>query len=1424
MDKKIIIDWTNKQVEIIITKEQIPFPADLKILIQNFNLIKKQLLKHLGDSFTIIPKLIYNKKYPPKDKCILVIKTVLSTLSKEEKRRLLAKEQNLNFKTNKLTFRIDEMFLATLIRTKKYIEETCEILGAPITVAWFHDTDIKAREQIEEINKKLVKEGFRSKQLAEYKKKRKPSPKKPYQERKGQLVANLQKLKDYPSKTLVVVQAKIITINIKKQYIIYIEDTTGNAKVITYNEAQRQKASKFKKGDIVYVEGSLKHDKENNETIIWFRNMMKVDLSKENQFNNIENEGIIKKEQPRFELHCHTKMSAYDGVSSIVDYYDILKQLGHEGMAITDHDCVQAFTEVAKIQAKDKKFKFIFGTEFTTLENNLKKLPCSGIPLNDCDYIIFDLETTGLYAGFDSILEVSLKKIPRENNILHQQGEELHFFIKPTTRPNSDTLEFTGITMADLNDGISSVNAAKRIKTFIESVKTPVLVAHNAFFDYLFLHKLFLSSGYEFPKVDIIDTLSVSKLFLLNKKSYALGKVASALKIQYDTKHAHRADYDVNVLELIWKKLWNMAIEQDIVTTNQLMNKVRQNMENWDYRHIIVLCKNEQGKKDLYDLMTLANTKYLGIGPRLPFEEIAKKRENLLLGSACWNGHVFRNALENNEQALNYWIKQMDYIEIQPLEVYSHLLSNSNMTLNNLKEVILRIIRAAKKANKIIVATSDAHYSITKDKIIRDIFINTERLKGARHEFYRTLATKINPNFVVKGPNQVYRTTKNMLESFSFLKDEINIEDLVITNTFKIANECENYEIKPKGLFSPSIENIDLNKWITSTTNKKAYELYKGKVPLFVTNRINKELEILIKNNFAIIYYMSESLVDKILKKDALVGSRGSVGSSLVAFLLGITEVNPLEPHYFCEACGHSEISQNDFISAFDLEDKKCSKCTSNEFMKKYGTAIPFETFLGLKGDKVPDIDLNLPSELQHWSHQFIKTLMGEENVVRAGTTLTVANKTAFAIYMKYNELLSPNDKLGNKDYIIGKMVGVKRTTGRHAGGIIIAPLDKGITYFTPLQYPSHKKTEQKTTHFDFNFLHDNLLKLDLLGHGDPSMVGQLMKTTGVHVNDINYSDKNLVKLFNDCRVMGITPQSIGGERTGSIALPEFGTKLTRQITKAVKPQSFADLVRISGISHGDGVWKGNIEELVKKNVPIKDLVTCRDDIMIYLSNHKIPLEICFSIMERTRKGIKLSSEENNIMKHHQVPDQFINTCSKIKYLFPKAHAVAYVLMAYRCAYYKLHHMIEFYCAHFTWKAKRFPYHVSQYSQEKMLEEYKKRINTKTKLTDLDEKELVDLEIILEMKARGINILLPDLNVAHDKEYIAINDKRAMMIPISALDGFGKIAETIVEERKHGLFKSYADLRSRVKLNIAQDKELKNLNLTNFALTYNKGD
>lgn len=1407
MKKRIIID--ENQIDIEYVLKTFPNDQELSEIIIEIRNIEERLKKYNLIDYKIkkniyLPNETNNEKFYVK-----VIKVVLKTLPQDWKEKLLKNKPEFNYKKKNLIFKIDEIFKPIIQKARKNIEETAKLLGAPIKITWYHQTNIKLREKVEEIRSNEVKQIYDDIKLKEYKEaptsvnSNLKKEKNYWKNKKPQIkVQQIKDIRELKTASRVVFKGNIAIIKVKNSIIFFIEDMTDSIKVITYKPEDKVKVSKFRIGDTVYVEGSIKHDKKNKETVVWFENMIK--------YNEEVNEEE-KKDKKRFELHTHTKMSALDGVASVYNYYIVAKSLGHPGIAITDHDSVQAFPEAAEIQKKDKAFKFIFGCEFTILENELDKIVSKNLDLEKSEYIIFDFETTGLYCQFDEIMEVSMKRINQFGDI----DESLNFFIKQEKLPSQNQLKFTNIKQEELEKGLTKKEAAEKIFEFINKNKNTILVAHNVYFDYSFLRKLFKEFNLNYENLCFLDTLAISRFLFSNKKNFTLGKIARELKISYDSKQAHSAIYDVDVLTQIWIKLLKKMIDEyKVQTVDDIYKIVSSLLSNCTRRHINVLCKNEQGKVALYELISLSRIKYLGVVPQLPLEEIMKRRENLLIGSGCWNGLVFQAALEGNDNLLRKRIQTMDYIEIQPPEVYNHLLKDTLMTIDDIKTVIKKIVTIANQENKLIVVTSDAHFSIPNEKLIRDIYINTEGLRGARHDFYRSLATRFDSNFVVEGPNQIYRSSTNLIDEMQFLKSIINVEKIVTTNTLEIASMCENFEIQPKKLYSPIIDNLDADTWVKNEVKKGLEKIYSKGIPEIIQKRANIEVNLLIEHNFVVNYYISAILIKEINNKNALVGSRGSVGSSFVAYLLGITEVNPLRPHYYCKNDGYYEEFDDIFVSCFDMPIKECPRCKT--ILESHGMNIPFETFLGLKGDKVPDIDLNIPSEHQILSHNYIRDLYGKENVFRAGTISKIADKTAYAIFMKYNDKLPLEKKIRNKDYVIAKIEGVKRTTGKHPGGIIIVPKNKSVHYFTPKQYPSNRKDEDWfTTHYDFNFLHNNLLKLDLLGHKDPSMIGHLMRLTNKSVKDIDYKDPNLIKVFKDCSILGITPEDIAGEKTGAIALPEFGTKKTRSIIKNFNPTTFSDLVRISGISHGQGVWKGNIDALVKKGTKMEDLVTCRDDIMLYLHKHKIPLEICFTIMEKIRKGSDLTHEQIKIMHNHEVPQFYIDMCKKINYLFPKAHAVAYVLMAYRCAYYKLYYKIPFYCAYFTQKSKKFPYLQSQFEKNKLIKTYiDMSENRRNKKFDKD--VFNDLEVVMEMKARNINIRLPELNLAQSYEFIELKDSKEMMIPFSTLDGFGKIGEKIVEERERGFFKSYQDFESRVKLNTNQKKLLKELHLADF--------
>ena len=1170
----------------------------------------------------------------------------------------------------------------------------------------------------------------------------------------------------------------------------------------------------------------------------------------------VEKEILLKDdaEVKRVELHTHTKMSEMDGVCSPDEIVKAAYKLGHRGVAITDHMCIQGFhkamQEYQSIKKKDKNadFKVLYGCEMNLVSEKLDIVynPNDDL-LSEKEYVVFDLETTGLSLRHDYIIEFGA--------VLMYKGlirERKDFFIKPPIDIPRHIEAKTHISNDDVKDARTFKECKDEILDFI---KDRVLVAHNASFDFGFLNEELKRINEPQLTNSVIDTLDYSKSLFKNRRAYRLGNIANLYHVEYDDESAHRADYDAEVLANIFNLMLRDTLKSNISTLNQLANfqdetAFTKNRTN----HIIAIAKNRKGMHDLFRLITISNTETLSISsksqgkgdgdedvvsePRIFRSAIEKYRKNLLIGSACCNGEVFDIASTKNEEKLDEAISFYDYIEIQPLENYRHLVEDRSLfTEDRLKVYLLDIIKSAQKQNKIIVATGDVHYVTQDEKILRDIYIRSQGIGGVRHPLFvfdkEKRASQITPD-------QRFLNTKEMLDAFKWLNDDQLAYDMVITNTNKILDMCEDAQPFVDGLYTPKIDDaiakarscniieepfVDCNEVISADEYLKrlvyynAHNIYGDDLDEVIAKRIDKELNAIIGNGYGVIYFVCHLMVKRSNNDGYVVGSRGSVGSSLVATFSGITEVNPLAPHYVCPKCHHIEWTEN-VASGYDLPDKNCPKC--KEKMKGEGQNIPFETFLGFNGDKTPDIDLNFSGDYQPKAHLFTREIFGENNVFRAGTISTVAEKTAFGYVAGYCE---DHGIVGmsraQKERLASGCVDVKRTTGQHAGGIVVLPDGMDIEDITPIQYPANDiDAKWRSTHFEYHDFESNLLKFDILGHVDPTAMKLFGDISGIDIKSIPMNDPKVLSLFSSSEALNIVNPNYH-EDTGACGLPEFGTLNTRNTIKETKPKVFSELVQISGLSHGTDVWRGNAQELIRNGIPLKDVIGCRDDIMGTLLGYKLEPIDSFTIMEKVRKGKGLTPEEEKLLEDHSVPRWYIDSCKKIKYMFPKAHAVAYCIMAVRVAWFKVYYPAYYYVQYFSLRSDAYELSTMMKDADSIyyrLRELSQKINSKDSPASKKEKDIFDtLEVAYEMASRGYKITNVDLNKSLAKQFTVNPDNPKEIIPsFMVIDGLGEnVAESIVNARNERPFMSKEDLANRTGLSGTLLKKLEDLGALN---------
>ena len=1104
-------------------------------------------------------------------------------------------------------------------------------------------------------------------------------------------------------------------------------------------------------------------------------------------------------EQSRVELHLHTNMSAMDGVASMQEYAQYAKKLGHKAIAITDHAVVQGYPD-AQAAAKETGLKILYGCEMYMVDDKqvYVRNP-SPIPLYKANYVVLDLETTGLNSYYDRIMEFGAVRV--EHGIV---TASIDLLINPERPIPPKIVKLTNITNEMLKNKPTIEEAIDKI---IEFIGDAIIVTHNAAFDMSFIQDTLERLGRPKLQNPTIDTLALSRYLFPDSKAHRLGVLCKQFDVFYDSNAAHRADYDANVLNEVWQPMIAMLTKKNHELTHADLANLetpRELLKHIRPSHVTILVKNLAGLKSLFELVSLSHTEYLADVPKIPRFEIEKRRENLLIGSACFEGEVFQTALYYNKKILTNSLKFYDYIEIQPPENYSYLVNMGDLNEEEVITHLRDIIECADSINKMVVATGDVHYVLPKDKIFRDILIDAPGLKNTRHPYNPYRRDDLEP---FDNPSQHFRTTQEMLDCMSFLGDE-KAKEIVITNTNIVADQIESIVPLPNDkLYPPVLANSP--EYLTEYCFNEAHRRYGENLPKLIEDRLNVELNAIISNNYSVIYRIAHELVKRTREDHYIVGSRGSVGSSFVATMANITEVNPLPPHYLCPDCKYIEWTSEtmpQYRSGFDLPEKHCPNCGA--LLTSDGQNIPFETFLGFKGDKTPDIDLNFPSDYQAIAHNHTKDLLGAKNVFRAGTISKIEDKTAFGIargYLDRRHIDLDNYPRSKISYLASGIVGVKRTTGQHPGGIVVVPADRDVNEFTPVQYPADEiDSSWLTTHFDFHKMDETLLKLDLLGHVDPRALKMMCDLTHMDVESIPLGDKKVLSLFNSPKELHLV-NDYQRSTTGAMGLPEFGTVTGRRILEKAHPTTFNDLVVISGLSHGRGVWQGNAEDLIDDGIAtLQEVIGCRDDIMTYLIEKNLPNKVAFSIMEDVRKGRGLKQEYVEIMRANKIPQFYIDSCNLIKYMFPKGHAVAYVTMAVRVGYFKLYYPLEYYATFFTLRCDAYDIAVMIKGREKIidrLEELKVKSRSREKLTVKEDAQMRTLEVALEMVQRGFTFSNIDLQKSDATNFIIDYDNKALIPPFITIDGLGENnAITVIEARKDGPFLSKEDLLRRTKL------------------------
>ena len=1156
---------------------------------------------------------------------------------------------------------------------------------------------------------------------------------------------------------------------------IVITDFTDTiaAKIFVKNEQRDELMEHLKKGNFIKIKGVTTMDKFDHEIGLSFLAGMKKipDFTTPRLDNSMEK---------RVELHCHTKMSDMDGVSDVKDIIKRAKSWGHKAIAITDHGAVQAFTDAYHSVSPEDDFKVIYGVEAYLVDDLKEIITNSKNQSLDDSYVVFDLETTGFSPNTCKIIEIGAVKV--ENGTITERFSE---FVNPQVPIPFKIEELTGIR-DDMVMGAETIEEI--LPRFMEFCEGCVMIAHNAEFDMSFIRKNCMDL--DIPCNHTVgDTVAMARILLPALHRFKLDTVAKALKISLENHH--RAVDDAECTAHIFVKFIEMLKERHIETLNDLNSLGATSVDTvkkLPTHHAIILAQNEVGRINLYRLVSESHLTYYAKRPRIPKSLYLKYKEGLCIGSACEAGELYQAILNGRPQEeIARLVNFYDYLEIQPLGNNMFMLESDKApveTIEELQEINRKICRLGEEFHKPVVATCDVHFLDPQDEVYRRIIMAGKGFKDSDDQA---------PLYL--------RTTEEMLAEFEYLGSE-KAREVVITNPNKIAAMCERIEPVRPDKCPPVIENSD--QMLRDICYNKAHEMYGEELPPIVQERLERELNSIISNGYAVMYIIAQKLVWKSNEDGYLVGSRGSVGSSFAATMSGITEVNPLRPHYYCKKCHYSDFDSKEVLayagrSGCDMPDKNCPVC--GEPLTKDGFDIPFETFLGFKGNKEPDIDLNFSGDYQGKAHRYTEVIFGEGQTFRAGTIGTLADKTAFGYAKNYYEERGIAKRNCEIDRIVQGCVGIRRTTGQHPGGIIVLPVGEEIYSFTPVQHPANDmETDIITTHFDYHSIDHNLLKLDILGHDDPTMIRMLEDLTGIDAQQIPLDEPTVMSLFLNTSALGVEPEDLGGCPLGSLGIPEFGTDFVIQMLIDTKPQSFSDLIRISGLSHGTDVWLGNAQTLIEEGkATISTAICTRDDIMIYLISMGLESELSFTIMESVRKGKGLKDEWIEEMKAHDVPDWYIWSCQKIKYMFPKAHAAAYVMMAWRIAYCKVYYPLAYYAAFFSIRATAFNYELMCQGKEKLnyfIKDYEKRKDT---LTKKEQDTVKDMRIVQEMYARGFTFLPLDVYTAKARYFQIIDGK--LMPALNTIEGLGdKAAEAIEDAAKQGAFLSKDDFRQRTKV------------------------